>query len=344
MDHSNVEQMSDEIDWLFGETLGLRYSKIPGEVPEGKEFTEYFLTENRKGFCVHFASASALIYRMCGYPSRFVEGYAVPSNAFVREEDGTYRAAVTDEMAHAWCETFDDEIGWVVREHTPPYLDETDAAGASDGWENEKPDTMENEEKPAQTAQTQEEAQPTQPETETDDGGNVADEHEQKADAAENPDNDEVRNVPGSFQTIVKKMAVVAAMAAGVVCLVLFIFAVFGGLVRQKRYAGFRRRKENRGIANLYQAVYEICLFDGMEPDQQDERMTLERMKAHFSQLSGEEWEWMYLCAERAAFSGEQIDKEEQKQMFRLYQKFRRAYLKTLNRKKKFWFLYGKGF
>ena len=343
MDHSNVEQMSDEIDWLFGETLGLRYSKIPGEVPEGKEFTEYFLTENRKGFCVHFASASALIYRMCGYPSRFVEGYAVPSNAFVREEDGTYRAAVTDEMAHAWCETFDDEIGWVVREHTPPYLDETDAAGASDGWENEKPDTMENEEKPAQTAQTQEEAQPTQPETETDDGGNVADELEQKADAAENPDNDEVRNVPGSFQTIVKKMAVVAAMAAGVVCLVLFIFAVFGGLVRQKRYAGFRRRKENRGIANLYQAVYEICLFDGMEPDQQDERMTLEKMKAQFTQLSEEEWEWMYLCAERAAFSGEQIDKEEQKQMFRLYQKFRRAYLKTLNRKKKFWFLYGKG-
>ena len=79
------------------------------------------------------------------------------------------------------------------------------------------------------------------------------------------------------------------------------------------------------------------------KPDPQNERMTLERMKAHFSQLSGEEWEWMYLCAERAAFSGEQIDKEEQKQMFRLYQKFRRAYLKTLNRKKKFWFLYGKG-
>ena len=27
MDHSNVEQMSDEIDWLFGETLGLRDRK-----------------------------------------------------------------------------------------------------------------------------------------------------------------------------------------------------------------------------------------------------------------------------------------------------------------------------
>ena len=66
-------------------------------------------------------------------------------------------------------------------------------------------------------------------------------------------------------------------------------------------------------------------------------------MKAQFTQLSEEEWEWMYLCAERAAFSGEEITKEEQKQMFRLYQKFRRAYLKTLNRKKKFWFLYGKG-
>ena len=339
MDQGNVEQVSNEINRLFEDTLGLRYSKTPGEVPEGEEFTEYFLTENRKGFCVHFASASALIYRMCGYSSRFVEGYAVPSNEFVRLDDGTYRAVVTDDMAHAWCETFDEKTGWVVREHTPSYMEETDAAGTPDDREDETPDIVEHEEAD-HTAQAEEEDLTTQPETEENKGGNVAD---QKTDDGGKTDNGERENKPGIIQTIGKITAVVAATTLGVIILVLCIFMVFGGLVRQKRYAGFRRRKENRGIANLYQAVYEICLFDGMEPDQQDERMTLERMKAHFSQLSGEEWEWMYLCAERAAFSGEQIDKEEQKQMFRLYQKFRRAYLKTLNRKKKFWFLYGKG-
>ena len=28
---------------------------------------------------------------------------------------------MTDAMAHAWCETFDSETGWQVREHTLPY-------------------------------------------------------------------------------------------------------------------------------------------------------------------------------------------------------------------------------
>ena len=80
-----------------------------------------------------------------------------------------------------------------------------------------------------------------------------------------------------------------------------------------------------------------------MEPNPENDRITLERMKRHFTQLKDEEWEWMYQCAERAAFSGEEITREEQKRMFRLYQKFRKEYLKTLDKKKKFWFLYGKG-
>ncbi|MGN0405076.1 MAG: transglutaminase family protein [Bariatricus sp.] len=343
VEQSNVDRLSDEINRLFEETLGLRYSKSPGEVPEGEEFTEYFLTENRKGFCVHFASAATLIYRACGYPSRFVEGYAVPTGAFIRENDGTYRAVVTDEMAHAWCETFDDEIGWVVREHTPSYLVESDVAGGTDDWEDEAPEDTMNEDEPENENQPQEENQPTQPEMSADDTLTAADDTMQKMDGGENRDIEKGGNESDSLKIVFRKVAVGTASAAGAVFLVMFLFVIFRSLGRQKRYAGFRRRRENQGIANLYQAMYEICLFDGMEPDPESERMTLEKMKVHFTQLTEEEWEWMYLCAERAAFSGEEISKEELKKMFRLYQKFRRAYLKTLSRKKRFWFLYGKG-
>ena len=68
----------------------------------------------------------------------------------------------------------------------------------------------------------------------------------------------------------------------------------------------------------------------------------LEEMKAEFSQLIDEEWEWLYNCAERAAFAGEKIEREEQKRFYQLYWKFRKGVLKEMKGGKKLWFLYGK--
>lgn len=96
------------------------YSFEPGSTPPGQDFAEYFLFENQKGFCVHFATTAALMYRICGIPSRYVQGYAIPPSAFHRQEDGSYVAEATGEMGHAWCEVA--EYGeWVLKEHTLPY-------------------------------------------------------------------------------------------------------------------------------------------------------------------------------------------------------------------------------
>ena len=83
------------------------------------------------------------------------------------------------------------------------------------------------------TAQEEEEDLTTQPETEENKGGNVAD---QKTDDGGKTDNGERENKPGIIQTIGKITAVVAATTLGVIILVLCIFMVFGGLVRQKRF------------------------------------------------------------------------------------------------------------
>ncbi len=96
------------------------YDFEPGPTPEGEDFAEYFLFENRRGFCVHFATTAVLMYRMWGYPARYVQGYAVPPSAFRRQEDGSYAAQVTGEMGHAWCEVFEDGE-WILKEHTLPY-------------------------------------------------------------------------------------------------------------------------------------------------------------------------------------------------------------------------------
>lgn len=99
------------------------YDTEPGPTPPSEDFAEYFLFENHRGFCVHFATAAALLYRMCGYPSVYVEGYAVPASAFYQAEDGSWQARVDGSMGHAWCQVYEEDEGiWVNREHTPAAL------------------------------------------------------------------------------------------------------------------------------------------------------------------------------------------------------------------------------
>jgi len=66
-------------------------------------------------------------------------------------------------------------------------------------------------------------------------------------------------------------------------------------------------------------------------------------MKAGFPQLPDEEWEWLYDCAVRSAFAGKSVGREECKQCYLLYRRFRKEVLKELKGWKKIWFLYGKG-
>lgn len=91
----------------------------PGRAPVNEDVVEYFLFENHKGYCVHFASAATLMYRALGFPARYASGYAVQPSDFVRQEDGVWRAQVTDESAHAWTEIFLEDYGWTPVEVTP---------------------------------------------------------------------------------------------------------------------------------------------------------------------------------------------------------------------------------
>lgn len=96
------------------------YDVNPGMTPEEQDFAEYFLFENHRGFCVHFATTAVLLYRMCGYAAIYTEGYAVPPSAFELQEDGSYHAVIDGSMGHAWCQVYDaDNRSWIIRDHTP---------------------------------------------------------------------------------------------------------------------------------------------------------------------------------------------------------------------------------
>lgn len=98
------------------------YSLDLEELPSGADAIEYFLSEGRKGYCMHFASAGVAILRHLGVPSRYASGYVIPKSGFVETEDG-YTAEVLDSQGHAWVEIFLDGLGWVPVEMTPGYGD-----------------------------------------------------------------------------------------------------------------------------------------------------------------------------------------------------------------------------
>lgn len=128
------------------------YSLNPGITPNKSDFVGYFLNENRKGFCAHFATSATLILRSLGIPARYVEGYVLSyddfSNVRVVEDAklsdyidtsvytsdlAVVQANISDDEAHAWVEYYDPAFGWRVFEATTASFE---SSATSDFWGN----------------------------------------------------------------------------------------------------------------------------------------------------------------------------------------------------------------
>lgn len=90
------------------------YSKNTTVVPQGKDFIDYFLFEEKRGYCTYYATAMAVMLRIDNIPARYVEGFSIPKSSFKNNE-----AEVLNSNAHAWVEVYFDKIGWVPFDPTP---------------------------------------------------------------------------------------------------------------------------------------------------------------------------------------------------------------------------------
>ena len=73
--------------------------------------------DQREGYCIHYASAFALMARTLGMPSRIVVGY-LPGAATTDAIDRETVYSVSSGQLHAWPEVFFEGIGWVPFEPT----------------------------------------------------------------------------------------------------------------------------------------------------------------------------------------------------------------------------------
>ena len=91
--------------------------------------------ERKAGYCVHFASAMAVMARTIDIPSRIVVGYA-PGRVTGVEDGETVYANTSDDL-HAWTELFFEGAGWVRFDPTTTIgsatrFDEPDSATPQD--------------------------------------------------------------------------------------------------------------------------------------------------------------------------------------------------------------------
>lgn len=91
------------------------YTLVDEPVPRGRDPTEWFLEDRRRGHCEYYASALALMARSIGINARVVTGYVASD---FNEVTGQY--VVRESNAHGWVEAEVAPELWMTFDGTPP--------------------------------------------------------------------------------------------------------------------------------------------------------------------------------------------------------------------------------
>ena len=146
---SLVEQLIDDADHpyerarLIEDYLRRHYPyrlEMP-LVPADADFVTHFLFDVQAGYCSYHATAMAVMLRVAGIPSRWVQGFTVSKPASV---DYPLDVVVDADRAHAWVEAYFPGHGWTIFEPTPSIsLPDRDSLPTADSnndawWEDER--------------------------------------------------------------------------------------------------------------------------------------------------------------------------------------------------------------
>ena len=230
------------------------YSLDTPRVPDGEDFALWFLRESDTGYCVHFATATALLLRAANIPARYVTGY------YFTTQSGQW-TDVSEDDAHAWVEYYLDGCGWQVLDPTPADLFAQP--------QQTPPDVSTSTQQPEQT-QPDEPAAPAEP-------------SQPEPDAAEKPDQTQMS--ANAAQNSAGKRALAIVWTVLFAALALCIWQV---VLTGLRRAAFMTGSNNKRAIMLWRHIEFLCKLDKTEPP---ETLQAVALKARFSQhkLTGEE-------------------------------------------------------
>ena len=218
-----------------------QYDPNTPATPEGEDFVTYFLTESRRGYCMHYASAATLMLRAMGIPARYVTGYVadVPSSGHVN---------VPDSAAHAWVEVYIPGYGWEPVEVTPAY------AGSNPGQSG----TVEPTPTPTATP-TPTPTQSAQPSV-------------RPSTAPDDPEDKPEETAPVDLRFLLIPLAVV---------LVVLAFPARRAIGRARRDKKFRQANTNQAVIAAYLHLKKLEKWGGQTPEEVFELAKKARFSPH---------------------------------------------------------------
>ncbi|MEG0276502.1 MAG: transglutaminase domain-containing protein [Coprobacillus sp.] len=209
------------------------YSLDSGNLPAGKDFVEYFLFENQKGSCTHYASAATLLLRYLDIPSRYVTGFVMTSSDF----DKNNEAIIRNNRAHAWVEVYQEGVGWIPVDFTKSINSETTETGMASQL-----DAL------LQNQTTGEEA-PVVPETRQKDPLSLNRFEEEVSET----DTDVEENVTSWYDVIVQYSQYLYVIGGG-----LFVFIIYRYSQKTLILYKIKKAKNNQKVILIYQRMLKI--------------------------------------------------------------------------------------
>ena len=310
--YGDYEEATDFILQTFDEMT--TYTTTPGNAPSNIDISEYFLFDNQKGYCQHYATTAALMYRLLGLPSRYVTGYMATPGEFSKNSDGTYTAILKDENAHAWVEVYVQNAGWIPTEVTLTNNELSQGNSDSDSSTEQQEETTENTQPTGNSDITE---NTTSPDDFTD----------------ETKPNNERGNAETNIFVQTLKILLYIIIAAAIIFAVIYIFKIR----RKKKLASLKKLKPNilfiKSVEMLHLAGY-LKEYKGIEEDY------AEKLTKTIKNLNIAEAKKFVHLANKSAFGNKPADKNERQEAFEFYKITADFVYEKINIFKKLYFKY----
>lgn len=289
--HTAYEDANIRITGYLNENI--RYTEEISDGSKGNDFVQHFLEVSKKGYSVHYASAAVLMYRYLGIPARYVEGYLITPGMAENVGKGQ-QITITGKSAHAWAEIYQDGVGWIPMEVTPPYLDvmerpEFTAASYTSG---------ENSGSSAGESAAEEIRDEEDPKPETEKG---------------------------------KKRLPIVQILVGVLAvtfLLLFVLWLFYVLFQRRKLAAYLKSLEDedtaRAVRKNYGRLMQWLFYGGITPLGGSRYRKEEEIAEKFGEAFASEYAAVTAIAEEAAYSTRKISREQLKRVRNLQQEAQR--------------------
>lgn len=311
----------------------IEYSLFTPKMPEDADFLNWLLTENKKGYSAHYATAMAIMLRMAGVPSRYVEGYILNEEDFENStplEDGYYSMDVTDKNAHAWVEIYESNYGWLPVEATPGFYEKS----LTEGVDTSNFEEIESEPVEEEISNPENEITiPAQP---------------LPSDLPELKLKEEEKTPTSSLQTIfkaIKYMFIIVGISLLTFIFLLILTFIVLVIRRAVRLANLNRNifkgTTKQSVVAIYKYYRKLLIYEGINPEDQIPYLELtDKICKSCKILNGEQHKTAMLIFLKYRFSNEEITESELSCLKDFITEYRKASLNAVYGEEKFKFMF----